>query len=229
MKMARWCAAAIAVVCAFGQLALGSTYFVDATNGDDAADGLSQASAWKSIAKVNGSSFLPGDQILFKRGEVWRESLVPPSSGSAGNPIKFDAYGSGEAPTITGCFPLASAAWTLDSGSVWKATVTTNSMFWVQFGSIWGNKQTAKASVVANRDYYFATNTLYVYSQGNPASYYGSVAAMLMANSQLIYINGKSWVEKSDVRRGVYDRLVNGFIAVVVSATIALHDHLGLR
>jgi polysaccharide deacetylase len=205
MKKARWCAAAIAVVCAFGQLALGSTYFVDATNGDDAADGLSQANAWKSIAKVNGSSFLPGDQILFKRGEVWRESLVPPSSGSAGNPIKFDAYGSGEAPTITGYFPLASAAWTLDSGSVWKATVTTNSMFWVQFGSIWGNKQTAKANVVANRDYYFATNTLYVYSQGNPASYYGSVAAMLMANGQLIYINGKSWVDLQHFKLTFYD------------------------
>jgi hypothetical protein len=38
-----------------------------------------------------------------------------------------------------------------------------------------------------------------------------------------------SVLEKSDVRRGVYDRLVNGFIAVVVSATIALHDHFGLR
>jgi hypothetical protein len=38
-----------------------------------------------------------------------------------------------------------------------------------------------------------------------------------------------SALEKSDVRRGAYDRLVNGFIAVVVSATIALHDHLGLR
>ena len=36
-------------------------------------------------------------------------------------------------------------------------------------------------------------------------------------------------LEKSDIRRSVYDRLVNGFIAVVVSAGIALHDHFGLR
>lgn len=38
-----------------------------------------------------------------------------------------------------------------------------------------------------------------------------------------------SALERSDVRRGVYDRLINGFIALVVSAAIALHDHFGLR
>ena len=36
-------------------------------------------------------------------------------------------------------------------------------------------------------------------------------------------------LERSDIRRSVYDRLVNAAIAVVVSAAIALHDHLGIR
>jgi hypothetical protein len=228
MKMARWLAAVVAV-CLMGGAALGSTYYVDATNGDDSRDGQSEATAWKTLNKVNSSSFLPGDQILLKRGEVWRESLVPPSSGAPGNPVKFDAYGTGDAPEITGYLPLGDAAWMLDSGNVWKTTATGNSMFWVRFGSVWGNKQTAKANVLTDRDWYFASNTLYVYAQGNPATYYGTIAAMLMANGQLVYINGKSWIEKNDIRRSVYDRLVNGFIAVVVSATIALHDHLGMR
>jgi trimeric autotransporter adhesin len=35
--------------------------------------------------------------------------------------------------------------------------------------------------------------------------------------------------EKSDIRRSVYDRLVNAMIAMAISAAIALHDHLGLR
>lgn len=35
--------------------------------------------------------------------------------------------------------------------------------------------------------------------------------------------------EHSDIRRGVYDRLINAAIAVAISAAIALHDHLGLR
>ena len=33
-------------------------------------------------------------------------------------------------------------------------------------------------------------------------------------------------LEKNDIRRGVYDRIVSAAIATVVSAAIALHDHL---
>ena len=36
-------------------------------------------------------------------------------------------------------------------------------------------------------------------------------------------------LEKNDIRRGVYDRLVSAFIALAVSAAIAMHDHLGIR
>lgn len=36
-------------------------------------------------------------------------------------------------------------------------------------------------------------------------------------------------LEHSDIRRSVYDRLVNAAIAVAISAAIALHDHLGLK
>ncbi|MBZ5657997.1 MAG: hypothetical protein LAO56_22265 [Acidobacteriia bacterium] len=36
-------------------------------------------------------------------------------------------------------------------------------------------------------------------------------------------------LEKNDIRRNVYDRIVTAAIAFAVSAVIALHDHLGLR
>ena len=39
------------------------TYFIS-TEGNDSATGLSQASAWKSIEKVNSVTFQPGDKIL---------------------------------------------------------------------------------------------------------------------------------------------------------------------
>ena len=35
--------------------------------------------------------------------------------------------------------------------------------------------------------------------------------------------------EKNDIRRSVYDRLVNAAIAVAISAAIAVHDHFGLK
>jgi hypothetical protein len=43
-----------------------ATYYVDATNGKDTSNGLSEATPWKTVAKVNASSFNPGDQILLK-------------------------------------------------------------------------------------------------------------------------------------------------------------------
>lgn len=77
-----------------------ATYYVNATGGDNGKDGLSEANAWQTLAKVNASSFLAGDSILLKRGETWNESLVPPSSGTDGNPITFGAYGVGAKPII---------------------------------------------------------------------------------------------------------------------------------
>jgi hypothetical protein len=77
-------------------------YYVDATNGNNINDGLSQEKAWQTITKVNSSIFLQGDQILFKKGEIWREQLTVPSSGLPGIPITFGAYSSGLYPIISG-------------------------------------------------------------------------------------------------------------------------------
>jgi parallel beta-helix repeat protein len=82
-----------------------ANYYVDVTNGNDSNNGLSETTAWKTIAKVNASKFNPGDQILFKRGNVWREQLTIPSSGAAGQPVIFGAYGSGDKPVIKS-FPV---------------------------------------------------------------------------------------------------------------------------
>jgi len=104
-----------------------ATYYVDATNGDDSNDGLSEANAWKTISKVNSSSFNAGDSILFKRGEVWREQLTVPSSGSSGNPITFGAYGSGADPIINGADLVTE--WTEESTSwseIWSLAVVGN-------------------------------------------------------------------------------------------------------
>lgn len=79
-----------------------ATYYVDSTNGNDSNPGTSYSSPWKTIAKVNASTFVPGDSVLFKRGEVWRERLRVPSSGSSVNPITFGAYGTGNKPLISG-------------------------------------------------------------------------------------------------------------------------------
>ena len=75
-------------------------YYVDSTNGNDSNSGTSESSAWQTIGKVNHSVFSPGDTILLRRGDIWRETLVVPSSGTASNVITFGAYSTGNAPVI---------------------------------------------------------------------------------------------------------------------------------
>jgi parallel beta-helix repeat protein len=100
-----------------------TTYHVDATNGDDSNPGTSEATAWKTISKVNSSSFNPGDSILFKRDEVWREQLIVPSSATSGQPITFGAYGTGDNPVISAADLVTN--WTQHSGDIYKASLST--------------------------------------------------------------------------------------------------------
>ena len=77
------------------------TYYVDASHGDDAHDGLTSASAWRSLTRVNQATLLPGDRVLFRRGETWR-GQIRSQSGSAAGAIVYGAYGDGEKPLVLG-------------------------------------------------------------------------------------------------------------------------------
>ncbi len=77
-------------------------YYVDATGGSDAAAGTSTTTPWKTLAKVNATTFGPGDSILFKAGQTWAGQLHPLGSGASGSPITIGAYGSGAKPLING-------------------------------------------------------------------------------------------------------------------------------
>lgn len=70
-----------------------TVYYVSSSSGNDSNSGMSPNSPWKTLGKVNKKTFLPGDIILFKRGDRWNESLVPSTSGKKGSPILYGAYG----------------------------------------------------------------------------------------------------------------------------------------
>ncbi len=100
------------------------TYYVDASNGDDNNLGTQETWAWKTVDKVNKRSFIAGDTILFKRDELWNESLVIPSSGTASQPITFGAYGTGDRPLLDGTytnFPFVTQ-WQHIQGNIYKTT-----------------------------------------------------------------------------------------------------------
>lgn len=151
-------------------------YYVDSVGGNDSNDGTSEDSPWRTIAKVNASSFAPGDHILFKRGDTWRELLAISSSGQEGNPIVIDAYGSGAAPILTGADLLPQAAWTQCSNcksNVWQANVATQPNI-VLFNGTSGNAKTSVSALAAAGDWYWDSNVLYVWCSTNPGSSYAS-------------------------------------------------------
>ena len=183
---------------AWSGLVSATTYYVSSSTGNDASGGTSGETAWQTIAHVNGQTFQPGDSILFKRGDVWNESLVPGSSGSSGNPITFDAYGTGAAPNLTGYYTVPSTAWVLVTGNAWKAAVpaTFTTINFCLFGSIWGQKVAAVSSnLTTPGNFYLANGFVYVFSSGNPATFYDeAIVPMALSNVPVININGQSWL-----------------------------------
>ena len=188
-----------------------ATYYVDPA-GSNANDGLSPQTPWRTLLKVGISTFQPGDSILFKRDGVWNEWLTPPSSGTAGNLIKFDAYGNGLPPEFTGRYKTTSVLWTNTSGNVWQislaATQAISQLTFVQFGSIWGNVQASQAALAHNRDWYYdsVNQILYVYSsEGNPVTAYGAITPIVLSGQSLININNVSYIEIQHIKLDWYD------------------------
>ena len=180
-------------------MASGTTYYVSSSSGSDGNTGTSTSAAWATLAHVNAQTFQPGDSILFKRGDVWNESLVPPSSGTAGNPISFDAYGTGAPPNFTGWYVIPTTAWVNVTGNAWKAQVpsTYTTVNFCLFGSVWGQKVPAVSSnLTAPWDFYLANGYLYVYSVGNPGANASllPIVPMALSNVPVINVNGQSWL-----------------------------------
>jgi uncharacterized repeat protein (TIGR01451 family) len=99
------------------------TYIVDAVNGDDNLP----SGPWRTISKVNTSTFQPGDSILFTCGQVWRETLAIPSFGTTSAPITFGSNcGATNKPVIRGADAVPASAWSQYSGNIYSAPVVFN-------------------------------------------------------------------------------------------------------
>jgi hypothetical protein len=149
--------------------ALASTYYVSPF-GDDGNSGLDPASPWRSVARVNSTAFDPGSQILFQRGGEWRESLVASSSGTAEQPITYDAYGSGAKPHLWGSDVLDHAAFGPLAGSssafsLSSATPINSVLIDHQFTHS-AQLLTQTTNAQANIDYVKANANSWFYSSG---------------------------------------------------------------
>jgi Malectin domain/Fibronectin type III domain len=91
----------LTVLC-LSPLAHAVTYYVDCNAGNDGNAGTSPTAAWKSLTPVNAKVFSPGDSLLFITGCSWTGTLHPGGSGTSGNTITINEYGTGSMPQIEG-------------------------------------------------------------------------------------------------------------------------------
>ena len=97
----------------------GRTFYV-AADGDDAADGLTPATAWKSLEKVNEAALGFADTVRFRSGDIFRGHLVP-QSGAEGQPIVYMGYGEGVKPVLEPSWDASGPEdWVKAGRKLWK-------------------------------------------------------------------------------------------------------------
>lgn len=83
---------------------VGTTYYIDAVDGDDSKDGKSENTAWKTFANVDELTLTEGDKVLLKAGSIWNNEklFIQNAKGSKDNPVILGKYGDGADPIING-------------------------------------------------------------------------------------------------------------------------------
>jgi hypothetical protein len=232
----------------------GITYYISSSGGNDDNDGLSQDQAWKTIDRINDSSLLPGDSVLFKRGDIWREQLQITWSGTEKEPITFSAYGSGEKPKIYGS--KRATTWISVSGhaNIWQSTTPldvpraghpASIFFGEKNGEVsWGRVQNYSSVNSCGADFALLQqeydwcwdNFIYVFSPQNPATRYsfvevpqrhGSITMLSHQPKEYIVIEGL------DLRYGTMYGYNDGWPMDYATRGLTIKDchisHIGIR
>ena len=119
----------LVLAAAAAQVATAATWYVDSNGGDDSAAGSSPETAWRSLERVNSALLSPGDKVLFKRGGLWRGTLVP-ASGQPGKPVTYSWYGEGPKPILQNSADKSRPEdWFEESPGLWSTVVAKPELF----------------------------------------------------------------------------------------------------
>lgn len=167
-----------------------TVYFVSSSTGDDTNDGLSPSTAWKTLSRVRSQDLLPGDSVLLKAGDEWRERLVVLHSGESGDPVRYGSFGSGPKPRVLASTKLET--WENVDGNTWKSAETLSNP-WIAYnasgtnaqvffvendGSItWGYHRDTVAGLVTDYDWAWESGYLYIRSTRDPNTAFRGIEA----------------------------------------------------
>ncbi len=72
----------------------GKAYYISSSAGDDSYDGMSPTQPIKTLTHLNELSLNEGDVVYFKRGDIWRGTVM------CKNGVSYTCYGDGAKPEI---------------------------------------------------------------------------------------------------------------------------------
>jgi hypothetical protein len=170
-------------------------YYISFSDGNNTNKGVTPASPWKTISRVNSQTFIPGDSILFKCGDTWRnEAIEVDHSGKPSAYITYGSYGTGAKPRILGS--IKAEDWTLtgtpnvwesatslaDSWTIITASGTNCNIFFEELnGAVnWGYHELYTegfTNLTSDYGWTWNNNILYVYSATDPDTRFKSVEA----------------------------------------------------
>ena len=177
-----------------------ATYYVRADGtavNKEAATSDSAASTSMALTTACGESYSPDDVVVISdEGGVYRSMLWAMSSGTAGHPVVVRAN-SGGSPVLKASDLVP--GWTVHSGSVYQAALTTEpQQIWVD--GTYGDRKTSTEACVNEYDWYWVSNVLYIYAPGDPDTEYTDPGVEAGVRSYCVNFEGTSYVSVDGLR-----------------------------
>jgi len=159
----------------------GRKYYV-ASDGEDTADGLTPASAWRSLSRVNDAALGFADTVCFHSGDIFRGHLEP-QSGRMEMPIVYTSYGVGPKPVIEPSYDASTESdWIKVGRKLWKCEKESGN----EFGNVIFNHgekgcgwKEDKLEQLGKKDLHFCwvrdEMAVYMVSGRNPAKRFKSI------------------------------------------------------
>lgn len=156
------CVALATIAILVTRISSAATYYVDTELGNDSYTGTSASPAstsgpWQTLTRLTTAQLLPGDQVLLRCGQIWKEGLKLRSSGTPTAPIAIGTYpgNCSSPPTIDGTAQIPWHDWSSSGAeasfkAIYPANLLRNGDFslgttaWYRWSS--DNKMTLNAT-----------------------------------------------------------------------------------
>ncbi len=219
-----------------------TAYHTDPDIGNDARDGLSPSTAWKTWLPFPGKA-QPGSALLLKRGAVFTLPL-PLVSGSPTAPVVYGAYGDGPKPVLEGSVNLSQPeAWSEEGAGLWRTTGDMPDVANVIFDDATCGNMRYKKGELLNQGEWFQQDDagpLFVRSPGNPTTTWVKVEMVPAGNGITVEGEGQGHMRFEDlaIRKvgthgihivsGASDVIVSRCELTLIGGAVFRHDEFSL-